>query len=117
MRTYLGWSGLMVVATASRTWTGRDEPRCTVMRKWSCPVLSLGYCTASRIPFIREALRVSGVHFDGRPNSSYNEYTCYTNVPRYRHVVLWTSMEDHVSYTIAAARSNCIFHRHSFVMM
>jgi hypothetical protein len=31
-------------------------------------------------PFIREALRVSGVRFDGSPNSNYNVYICYTNV-------------------------------------
>ena len=33
-RTYPGWSGLMVVAKASRTGTGRDYPRCTVTGKW-----------------------------------------------------------------------------------
>ena len=30
-RTYPGWSGLKVVATASRTGTGRDQPRCAVV--------------------------------------------------------------------------------------
>jgi hypothetical protein len=34
-RTYLGWSGsrLKVVATASRTGTSQDQPRCAVMGK------------------------------------------------------------------------------------
>ena len=30
--------------------------------------------------FIRDALRLSGVRFDGNPNSRYNEYICHTKV-------------------------------------
>ena len=60
-RTYPGWSGLMVVAKASRTGTGRDHPRCAVTGKWRYspppPCYRLGYCTASRRPFDREELR------------------------------------------------------------
>ncbi len=41
-------------------------------------MLLLGYRSAPRRPFIREALRVSGVRNDEFP--CYNEYTCYTNV-------------------------------------
>ncbi len=34
----------------------------------------------SDAPFIREELLVETVCADGSPNSSYNEYICYTNV-------------------------------------
>jgi hypothetical protein len=44
--TYLGWSGLKVMATASRTGTSRDQPRCAAMGKlrylWQCPMLPFG---------------------------------------------------------------------------
>jgi hypothetical protein len=85
MRTYPGWSRLMVVAKASRTGTGRAQPRCAVMGKWRYsqppPCYRLGYCTASRRLFIGKSCGRRLVRYDGIPNSIYNEYSCYTNVP------------------------------------
>jgi hypothetical protein len=71
-RTYPGWSGLMVVATVSRTGTGRDQPRCAVIHG-HVPCCRWDTAPLRDVPYIREALRVSGFHFaqfSGNPNSS-----------------------------------------------
>jgi hypothetical protein len=44
-------------------------------------MLPLGYCTAPRRLFTREALRMGEIRFDGKQSQlEYNEYMCYTNV-------------------------------------
>jgi hypothetical protein len=51
-----------------------DQPRCTVLGNWRfSPCYRWDTAPLRDGPFIREALRVSGVRFDGSPNSSYNE--------------------------------------------
>jgi hypothetical protein len=56
----------------------------------------LGYRTAPRQPFIREALRVSGVRpdSDGRLDSSCSQHTCYTNAPSCLSIVSWRAVEQ-----------------------
>ena len=84
-RTYPEWSGLKVVATASRTGTGRDQPRCAVMGSGviygHVPCYRLGiphrFATTlykGTVAVVRESALMAN------PNSSYNEYTCYTIV-------------------------------------
>jgi hypothetical protein len=51
----------MVVAKASRTGTGRDQPRCAVMGKWRysqpSPMLPVGILHRFAAPLCREELR------------------------------------------------------------
>jgi hypothetical protein len=68
--------------------SNRDEPGSSKMYRYGKVALLISHSPCYRWdtaplrngPFIREALRVSGVRFDGFPNSSYNEYICYTIV-------------------------------------
>ncbi len=66
----------------------RDGPGSTKMYRYGRVALLISHSPCYRWdtaplrdgPFIRKALRVSRVRFDGFPNSSYNEYICYTIV-------------------------------------
>ena len=70
--------------------SNRDEPGSSKMYRYGKVALLISHPPCYRWdtaplrngPFIREALRVSRVRFDGSPNSSYNECICYTSVSR-----------------------------------